>query len=66
MILARWRGDRLSSVVFGRDEQRDATVPGRHLNPPRKVIVKTPAGLHAVSVQYRVEVAGLLTQALNA
>ena len=66
MILARWRGDRLSSVVFERNEQRDATVPGRFLNAPRKVIRKTPAGLHAVRVQYRVEVAGLLTRVLNA
>ena len=66
MILARWRGDRLSSVAFERGEQRDATVPGRFLNSPRKVIRKTPAGLHSVRVQYRVEVAGLLTQALSA
>jgi hypothetical protein len=58
VILASWRGDRHSSVVFG-DEQRDAADLGRILYPPRGVIRKTPAGPHAVSVQYRVEVAGL-------
>ena len=66
MILASRRGDRQSSVVFGRDEQLGTTVLGRCLNPPREVIRKTPAGPHAVSVQYRVEVAGLHMQALNA
>ena len=59
MILASWRGDQQSSVAFGRDKQLDATVLGRCLNPLREVIRKTPAGPHAVSVQYRVEVPGL-------
>ena len=66
MILVSWRGDRDSSVVFGRDEQLGATVLGRFLNPLRGVIRKTPAEPHTVSVQYRVEVAGLHAQALNA
>ena len=59
MILASWRGDRHSTVAFGRNEQLGATVLGRFLNPLREVIRKTPAEPHAVSVQYRVEVAGL-------
>ena len=66
MILATWRGDRHITAAFGRDEQLGATVLGRFLNPLREVIRKTPAEPHAVSVQYRVEVTGLLTQALNA
>ena len=59
MILASWRGDRQGSGAFGRDKQLGATVLGRCLNPLREVIRKTPAGPHTVSVQYRVEVAGL-------
>ena len=59
MILATWRGDRHSTAAFGRDEQLGATVLGRFLNPFCEVIRKTFVEPHAVSVQYRVEVAGL-------